>query len=204
MIRDASGHRVTPDLLLHAYRQRVFPMADHRRGSFEWYRPERRAVITWDRFRIPDSLRKRMRREPYRISVDAAFAEVIAACAQRSTTWISEDLERLYVELHRLGHAHSVEAWDADGRLVGGCYGLVVDGVFCGESMFHRADDAAKICIVHLVGILRACGFALLDCQQQTPHMERFGAIEIDDAAYAALLSRADPGARFDPACASM
>ncbi len=196
MIRDAEGTPITPALLLHAYRERAFPMADHRRGAIRWFRPETRAVITWDRFRIPDSLRKTMRKAPYRLTVDRAFADVIAACAQRRSTWISPAIEQLYTELHRLGHAHSVEAWDAAGALVGGCYGLAIGGVFSGESMFHRADDAAKLCIVELVARLRAGGFSVLDCQQQSPHMARFGAVEIGDDAYAALVAAA-PDARF-------
>jgi leucyl/phenylalanyl-tRNA--protein transferase len=187
VIRDAHGTPITPELLLHAYAQRAFPMADDRTGPIDWYRPERRAIITWDRFKIPDSLRKTMRKQPYRISVDRAFPAVIAACADRRETWISTDLEALYVELHRLGHAHSVEAWRGD-ELVGGCYGLAVGPVFSGESMFHRADDAAKICVVHLVERLRASGFACLDCQQQSPHMRRFGAYEITDGEYERMI----------------
>src|SRR5687768_13328609 len=137
-IEDADGYPVTAEMILGAYRHRCFPMAEHRRGKLRWYRPATRAVITWDRFRIPDSLAKRMRRPPYAISVDGDFAAVINACAQRSSTWISGDIERLYCELHRLGHAHSLEARDADGELVGGLYGLAIGGCFCGESMFHR------------------------------------------------------------------
>lgn len=191
MITDADGYEVTPDLVLEAYRQRCFPMADEREGRLRWYRPAERAVITWDRWKVPDSLAKVMRRMPFRLSVDEAFREVIAACAERSTTWISRDIEALYTVLHERGHAHSVEAWDADGTLVGGLYGLVIGGVFCGESMFHRANDAAKVCVVHLVERLRERGFVLLDCQQQTPHMARFGAYEIEDDAYRAILDEA-------------
>jgi leucyl/phenylalanyl-tRNA--protein transferase len=163
-------------------------MADERGGLINWFRPERRAVITWDRWKVPDSLRKVIRHQPYRITSDRAFPQVIAACAERSTTWISHDIEVLYSELHRRGQAHSVEAWNAAGELVGGLYGLVIGGCVCGESMFHHADDAAKICVVALVEMLRANDFTLLDCQQQTPHMQRFGAYELSDAAYARLL----------------
>jgi len=131
-----------------------------------------------------------MKHQPYRISTDSAFAQVIAACAERTTTWISHDIEKLYIELHRRGHAHSLEAWNEQDQLVGGLYGLAIGGCFCGESMFHRADDAAKICVVTLVEKLRARGFRLLDCQQQTPHMERFGAYEVSDGEYSALLQK--------------
>jgi len=189
-VNDADGNPITPEVILNAYRQRAFPMAETRRGRFRWYRPPVRAVITWDRWKVPESLVKVMKREPYRITMDRAFPQVIAACADRTSTWISQGIETLYTALHQAGYAHSVEAWDASGALVGGCYGLAVGGCFCGESMFHRADDAAKICIVHLVAHLRARGFGLLDCQQQTPHMQRFGAVEITDAEYAALIAR--------------
>lgn len=188
MITDADGYEVTPDLVLEAYRQRCFPMADEREGRLRWYRPAERAVITWDRWKVPESLVKVMRRMPFRLSIDEAFRDVIAACAERSTTWISRDIESLYTVLHERGHAHSVEAWDGDGTLVGGLYGLAIGGIFCGESMFHRANDAAKICVVHLVERLRERGFVLLDCQQQTSHMARFGAYEIGDEAYRGIL----------------
>jgi len=189
VIHDADGSPVTPELVLRAYWQRCFPMADGRRGRLRWYRPETRAVITWDSWKIPESLVKVMRRKPYRITINQAFLRVIQLCAERKSTWISTDVEKLYLALHERGLVHSLEAWDAAGELVGGLYGLCLGGCFCGESMFHRADDAAKICVVHLVERLQARGFRMLDCQQQTPHMERFGAREISDRDYAALLA---------------
>jgi leucyl/phenylalanyl-tRNA---protein transferase len=191
-VLDADGYTVTPEVVLQAYALRCFPMADGRRGRIAWYRPEERAVITWQDWTVPRSLAKVIRnRRPYRITADRAFPAVIAACAEREATWISPDIEALYGALHRIGHVHSVEAWDADDRLVGGLYGLALGGVFCGESMFSRADDASKICVVHLVHRLRCQGFTALDCQQQTPHMERFGCRLMSDRAYAALISRA-------------
>jgi len=189
VVHDVDGHPITAETVVTAYLQRCFPMADARHGRIAWYRPAQRAVITWERFKVPDSLRKTMRRAPYRITCDRAFAAVIAACAERTSTWISHDVEALYLDLHRHGIGHSFEAWDAGGALVGGLYGLAIGGCFCGESMFHRADDAAKICVVALVAHLRACGFALLDCQQQSPHMRRFGAHEISDREYARRLA---------------
>jgi len=189
MVRDADGNAVTPEVIINAYWQRCFPMAEPRRGGFRWYRPATRAVITWDAWKIPDSLNKVIRnRQPYRITFDVDFPAVISACAQRDETWISLDIEKLYVALHALGLAHSVEAWDAENKLVGGLYGVVLGAAFCGESMFHRAPDASKICAVHLVQRLQTSGFRLLDCQQQTPHMGRFGAREIPDADYEHLL----------------
>lgn len=189
-IRDAYGHRVTPGVLLAAYRQRCFPMADQRAGIIDWFRPEQRAVITWDHFRVPRSLRKTWRQRPYRLSMDRACTRVIAACADRDETWISHDIERLYGDLHARGVVHSIEAWDDAGLLVGGLYGLAIGGCFCGESMFHRAPDAAKLCVMLLVHCLRRGGFSLLDCQQQSPHMQRFGARMVTDAAYARLFDR--------------
>lgn len=189
-VRDGDGCLVTPDLLVRAYLAGLFPMADHRHGPIRWYRPERRAVITWERWKVPPSLAKTARKEPYRLSVDRAFPAVIAACAERQQTWISPGIERLYTALHRRGIAHSVEAWRGD-ELVGGLYGLALGGCFCGESMFHRADDASKLCMLHLAGRLRAGGFALIDCQQQTPHMRRFGAVEIDAGEYERLFAAA-------------
>jgi leucyl/phenylalanyl-tRNA--protein transferase len=195
MRRDVDGHVLAPELVLAAYAQRCFPMCEHRDGPLAWYRPRLRAVVTWDAFRVPRSLAKTAKRQPYRISTDQDFPAVIAACADRRSTWIGHDIEALYVALHESGHAHSVEAWDADGRLVGGCYGLTVGGCFSGESMFHRADDAAKLCVLHLVRRLQILGYSLLDCQQQSPHMARFGAVEISDAAFARLLAAAPPPA---------
>jgi leucyl/phenylalanyl-tRNA--protein transferase len=188
-IRDADGNLITPELVIQAYWQGCFPMADHRDGRLRWYRPSHRAIITWDSWKVPRSLEKVARKEPYRLSIDRDFDAVVAACSERASTWISPDIEQLYGALHRLGHAHSVEAWSADGLMVGGLYGIALGACFCGESMFHRADDAAKLCVMHLVARLQARGFTVLDCQQQTPHMQRFGAFEIGERDYAALLA---------------
>jgi leucyl/phenylalanyl-tRNA--protein transferase len=188
IVHDVDGNPVSPATVLEAYAQRCFPMADHRHGPFAWFRPSERAVITWESWKVPRSLAKTWRRHPYRLTCDTAFDAVIEACADRSETWINHDIDTLYRALHRLGIAHSIEAWDHRDRLVGGCYGLALGGCFCGESMFHRAADAAKLAVVQLVRHLRAGGFQLLDCQQQTPHMARFEAQEISDARYADLL----------------
>ncbi len=199
-VRDVDGHPITPETVLLAYRQRCFPMADSRGGPIAWYRPDRRAVITWDRYSVPRSLVKTLKHEPFRFTVDRCCPEVIAACAERSETWISHDVESLYGELHRMGHVHSVEAWTPDGNLAGGLYGLALGACFCGESMFHRADDASKACVVHLASLLQTRGFHILDCQQQTPHMERFGAYEISDRSYARMLEAcADSTATWAP-----
>lgn len=189
-VRDADGHPVSPELVLTAYRQGCFPMAEERDGRFSWFRPRHRAIITWDRWKVPRSLAKTARRQPFTLTIDRDCPTVIATCARRDETWICHDIEALYVALHRQGHVHSVEAWDGE-RLVGGLYGLALGGCFCGESMFHDADDAAKLCVMHLVAHLQARGFTLLDCQQQTPHMERFGAHEVTAEDYTRLLAAA-------------
>ena len=189
-VRDADGNRITPEVVVAAYLDRCFPMADGRDGHINWFRPPERAVITWDRWKVPPSLRKTARQAPYRLTIDVAFDQVIAACAQRDETWISGDIEALYGGLFDLGVAHSIEAWRGD-ELVGGLYGLALGGCFCGESMFHRADDASKLAMMHLVAHLHQRGFVLVDCQQQTPHMERFGARLISDADYAELFTAA-------------
>ncbi|TVR08720.1 MAG: leucyl/phenylalanyl-tRNA--protein transferase [Planctomycetota bacterium] len=191
MIIDRSGHVIDPATVLAAYAHGCFPMAEHRHGRLAWYRPEERAIITWDRLKCPRSLRKVMAKKPFKIVFDHDFSAVVSACAQRPDTWISEDIQTLYEQLYALGDAHCVAAYDHHGSLVGGCYGLSVGAIFCGESMFHRAPDAAKACVWELLQHLRARGFLALDCQQQSEHMRRFGAYEIDHDTYAALLAQA-------------
>ena len=188
VVYDGEGYPVTPDLVRAAYRDRCFPMAEARGETLRWFRPAVRAIITWDSFRVPRSLAKRWRQKPYRLYVNRDVPAVIAACADRSETWISYDIERLYCALAEQGHVHAIAAYDENDRLVGGVYGLASDGCFCGESMFHRATDAAKLSVIALVSLLRQANFGLLDCQQQTPHMERLGAFEVADEAYADAL----------------
>ena len=136
-------------------------------------------------------MQKTWRQQPYTITHDTDFSAIIQACAKRETTWIGFDIETLYIALHERGLAHSVEVWDAEGALVGGLYGLSLGAVFCGESMFHRAPNASKLAAMYLVDHLQKRGFELLDCQQQTPHMQRFGAFEVDDETYQSLFEAA-------------
>ncbi|MGQ9483011.1 leucyl/phenylalanyl-tRNA--protein transferase [Chloroflexus sp.] len=186
---------LTPELLLSAYAQGIFPMADAR-GEIGWYEPIRRAIIPLDeRFHVPRRLARTVRAGVYTVTFDTAFTDVIAACAApapgRETTWISPEIIRAYTELHRLGYAHSVECW-RDGQLAGGLYGVALGGLFAGESMFHRMRDASKVALVHLVEHLRRGGFVLLDSQFLTgTHMLQFGAIEIPRAEYHRLLRQA-------------
>lgn len=178
---------LTPDLLLYAYSQGIFPMG-HEDGEIYWYDPDPRAIIPLDEsFHVPRSLARRIRQGGFTVRVDSAFRQVITACAQpapdRPTTWITEPIIDIYCELQRLGYAHSVETW-IEGELVGGLYGVALNGLFAGESMFSRAADSSKIALVYLVEQLRRGGFVLLDTQFMTEHLRRFGTLEISRAEY--------------------
>jgi leucyl/phenylalanyl-tRNA--protein transferase len=182
--------RLTPELVVRAYCQGLFPMASSRRGRLFWFRPDPRAIFDPRRVHIPRSLRRTIRRGRFQVRVNTAFAAVIRACAERPDTWISEEIERVYTELHALGYAHSVEAY-LDDQLVGGLYGVAIGGAFMGESMFHRATDASKVCFAWLVERLRERGYLLLDAQYLTEHLARFGAFTVSAAEYERLLARA-------------
>lgn len=164
---------LTPELLVHAYRRGIFPMADDD-GEIGWYSPDPRAVFPLDAFKVPKSLAKTVRAGKFEIRIDADFEGVMRACGERAETWISEDIVRAYTALHRQGLAHSVEAWQG-GALVGGLYGVALGGAYMGESMFSRATDASKVCLVHLVDRMKARGYTLLDSQFPTDHLMRFG-----------------------------
>ena len=185
-----------PELLLHAYRGGLFPMADPDDDDrIFWCAPDPRAVLPLGGLRVSRSLRQRLRRGTYAVTTDEAFDAVVAGCAEpapgREQTWISDEIAWAYGLLHRLGHAHSVECWDASGDLAGGLYGVVLGGAFFGESMFSRSVDASKVALVHLVERLREGGFALLGVQMQTPHLERMGAVEVTREEYEAQLASA-------------
>ena len=181
---------LTPEIVLHGYELGIFPMAD-RDGEVYWYSPDPRSIFEYEHFRVPRSLRPIIRQEKFEIRVDTDFDQVIRACADRSEgTWISPEFIEVYSELHRLGHAHSVESW-LDGKLAGGLYGIAIGGAFFGESMFHRTADASKVALVALVQRLKERGFALIDTQWSTPHLERFGVVEISRSDYLRRLSRA-------------
>jgi len=194
-MRGSDKPAITPQVLLKAYACGIFPMAESATdpGLF-WVEPELRGVIPLDAFHVSRSLRKELARARFELRVDTAFAEVIAACAAetptRPKTWINHRIVRLYTGLHRLGHAHSVECW-RDGELAGGLYGVRLGAAFFGESMFARQTDASKVALVHLVARLRAGGFRLLDTQFTTPHLKRFGAVDVPKARYAEMLRQA-------------
>ncbi len=182
---------IPPDLLLAAYRQGIFPMAVDERGTIGWFSPDPRAIIPLDhRFHIPHGLRRTLKKQRFLVTFDRDFPAVIRACATTRSkgNWISEEIITSYCELHRLGHAHSVEVWEPTpatlhaprpGALAGGLHGVHIGGAFFGESMFHRVTDASKVALVALVERLRRQGFTLLDTQWLTPHLAQFGTYEI-------------------------
>ena len=170
---------LTPEYLLYGYLNGYFPMADPDEGdAIYWYAPDPRAIIPLDTFYVSKNLAKLVRRGIFEIRYDTAFEAVMRGCANREKTWISEEIITAYTALHHLGFAHSVECWK-DGHLAGGLYGVALGGAFFGESMFTRVRDASKVALVHLVERLRQDGFVLLDTQFITPHLARFGAVEI-------------------------
>ncbi|MEZ4617272.1 MAG: leucyl/phenylalanyl-tRNA--protein transferase [Caldilineaceae bacterium] len=172
---------ITPDLLLYAYSQGIFPMGNEEDDEIYWYDPNPRAIIPLDTFHIPRSLARRIRKGGFEVRVDTAFREVITACAEPRADdglWITPAIIDMYCELQRLGYAHRVETW-IGGELVGGLYGVALGGLFAGESMFSRAPDSSKIALVHLVQRLVSGGFVLLDTQFMTEHLRRFGTLEI-------------------------
>ncbi len=203
---------ITPDLMLRAYRAGLFPMAETRRGDrLYWLDPELRGVLPLDRFHLPRRLRRTVLSGAFTVTTNQDFHGVIAACAApgegREDTWINPEIERLFGALHRMGHAHSVEAWlpgEGGSQLVGGLYGVALGGAFFGESMFSRARDASKVALVHLVARLRLFGFTLLDAQFQTAHLAQFGCQEVPRQAYKRLLSEAvEEQARWQDAVAA-
>lgn len=199
------GADLEPGTLLEAYRSGIFPMPVDDGRLLAWWSPDPRGVLPLDALRVSRSLRRSVER--YDVTFDTAFTEVVDACAEpdRDGGWIDDAITAAYTELHRLGWAHSVEVRDrADGRLVGGLYGVHIAGLFAGESMFHRQRDASKVALVALVERLRAIGAVLLDVQWLTPHLASLGAVEIERTEYLRRLEVAlgtpvgpfDPGAR--------
>jgi leucyl/phenylalanyl-tRNA---protein transferase len=185
------GEDISPELLLEAYRQGVFPMAESRDDpEVFWVDPKRRGIIPLDGFHVSRSLGRTLRQGRFRVSFDRAFEEVVAGCAARPETWINGPIAELYAELHRSGHAHSVEVWDGD-LLAGGVYGVALGGAFFGESMFSRRTDASKVALYHLIERLRAGGFRLFDTQFLTPHLASLGGIEVSRPLYRKLLGEA-------------
>jgi leucyl/phenylalanyl-tRNA--protein transferase len=191
---------VTPGLLLRGYAAGVFPMAEHREDDrINWVDPRNRGILPLDNFHISRSLSHRIRHWDYQIRINTDFGGVLDGCADRPETWISSRIRALYLDLHAMGHAHSLEVWEG-GDLVGGTYGVTLGAAYFGESMFSRRTDASKVALAWLVHRLRAGGFALFDTQFLTPHLATLGGVEIARAVYHRLLSHAlQAEARFDP-----
>jgi len=190
--RRSRNNDITVDILLRAYSAGLFPMADSADDpELFWVEPEVRGIIPLNSFHISKSLAKAMRKKPFDIRFNTAFEAVMAGCAaegpDRPSTWINATIRKLYSELHQIGHAHSVEAWEGK-ELVGGLYGVSLGAAFFGESMFSRRTNASKICLVHLVERLKASGFVLLDTQFTTEHLKTFGAIDVPKLEYAKML----------------
>ena len=193
--RRSRDRSITPELLLRAYSIGMFPMSDSADDpELFWVEPEIRGIIPLDDFHVSSSLLKAIRKRPFDIRFDTAFDQVVAKCAEaapdRPSTWINQTIRGLYGALHRLGHAHSVEAFEGE-DLVGGLYGVSLGSAFFGESMFSRRTNASKICLVYLVERLRERGFTLLDTQFTTEHLKTFGAVDIPKETYGLLLDKA-------------
>jgi leucyl/phenylalanyl-tRNA--protein transferase len=183
------GGHLTPDWVLAAYRQGIFPwpIVDGEHEILAWFSPDPRAVIEFDQLRISRRLARRIRSRMYRATCDTCFDQVVRGCAEPRRygggTWITPRMAEVYGQLHREGHAHSVEVW-VDEELAGGLYGVAIGGFFAAESMFYRVRDASKIALVALVMHLESKGFSLLDVQQATPHVMRMGGTEVSRAEF--------------------
>jgi leucyl/phenylalanyl-tRNA--protein transferase len=191
MMRLTNGAPELPlSVLRAAYADGWFPMGERGTRLIEWFSPDPRGILPLTGFHVPARLGRTLRAGRFEIRIDAAFAEVMARCAERDDTWISDVITETYTALHLAGEAHSVECW-REGRLVGGLYGVSLGGAFFGESMFHVETDASKVALAALVDRLRTRGYALLDLQWVTPHLAQFGATEIRRGHYLQLLRTA-------------
>lgn len=183
----AAGADLSPERLLSAYRQGIFPWYAEGQPIL-WWSPDPRMVLRLEEFHLPRSVAKVLRERRFEIRADTAFREVVLGCAApragQAGTWIVPPMLEAYCRLHDLGHAHSVESW-RDGRLVGGLYGIALGRMFFGESMFARESEASKVALASLVAQLRRRGFVMIDCQQETAHLARFGARPIPRAEFA-------------------
>ena len=193
--RDSTSSEITPEVLLRAYACGIFPMAESADDpTIFWVEPEHRGIIPLRGLHISSRLARTVRGDRFRVTVDTAFRQVIDGCAApqpgREDTWINRRIRELYTALHEMDHCHSVEVWDGD-DLAGGLYGISLGRAFFGESMFHRARDASKVGLVHLVARLVAGGFVLLDTQFVTEHLRSLGAVEVSRTRYRTLLDGA-------------
>ena len=188
-MKNKAPEPLDPILVINAYAQGIFPMADHS-GKIRWYAPDPRAILEHENLYVSRSLRSTLRKQVYQVTLDTNFELVMRRCGEREDTWINESFISTYTQLHYFGLAHSVEAWQ-DGELVGGLYGVSLGGAFMGESMFSRATDASKVCLVSLVEHLKERGFVLHDVQYWTPHLASLGVTEIPRKHYERRLKAA-------------
>jgi leucyl/phenylalanyl-tRNA---protein transferase len=186
----AEGGDLEPSTLIAAYRRGIFPWP-YEEHELLWWSPDPRAIVPLDGLHVSRSLARLLRRARFRVTLNAAFAQVIAGCADREETWITPRLGEAYVRLHALGWAHSVEVWSPDGALAGGLYGVAIGGLFSAESMFHRARDASKVALVALVAHARRVGLSLLDVQVPSPHLTSLGAVTLARRDYLARVAEA-------------
>ena len=196
--RDNASSDITPEVLLRAYSCGIFPMSESADDpTIFWVEPERRGIIPLDNLNVSSRLARTVRSDSFHVTVNTSFKQVIAGCAEpkpgRDDTWINQRIRDLYIALHGIGHCHSVEAWDGD-QLVGGLYGVSLGRAFFGESMFHRARDASKVALVHLVARLLAGGYVMLDTQFVTEHLKSLGAVEVPRQKYRTQLDEALKG----------
>ncbi len=183
---------IPPQVLIEGYSIGIFPMANSLTDEeVNWYTAQRRGIIPIDQFHLSRRMMRRIRQGHYTFSCDTMFREVMECCADRPTTWISEDLIESYVRLHELGYAHSVEVFDQSGDLIGGTYGVTLGAAFFAESMFQRKKEASKAALYHCHQLLVNGGFELWDVQFYTPHLAQFGCIEIPDKEYQGKLKKA-------------
>ena len=185
-----SNSQINVAAIIEGYSQGYFLMSDDN-GKLDWYSSRQRTLIPLDdRFRYPKSLQRVLNQERFSVAIDRDFEAVCEGCADRDTTWISEDLLQIYFALHQAGYAHSFETWQGD-RLAGGILGIAINGAFIGESMFYRITEGSKVAMVKLVEHLRQKNYVVFDAQMQNPHLERFGSVVIGSGQYKKLLSQA-------------
>jgi len=191
----AAGGDLSPERLVDAYRHGIFPWYNGGQPIL-WWSPNPRMVLPVDEFKLPRSLAKVVRQQRFEIRVDTAFRDVITACAEprngQSGTWITPQVIDAYAALHRQGYAHSIESWRGE-QLVGGLYGVAIGRMFYGESMFARESDASKVALVKLVAMLKYMAMPLIDCQQETDNLARFGARPITRRVFSGWLARLIP-----------
>lgn len=188
----AAGGDLEPTTLICAYRKGLFPMVlEERERVVGWWSPDPRGILPLDNLRVTRSMRQSARR--YEVRIDTCFSDIIRACANpsRESAWITDEFVRAFTALHELGWAHSIEVFDRRGQLAGGLYGVRINGLFAGESMFHLQRDASKVALMSLVQLMRDTGLALLDVQWRTDHLGSLGAIEVSRERYLSLLADA-------------